>query len=143
MWKSTIKSQYLKWNLKNFKIKSLEKRKDEFTNIELSFDKLKDIAIFKFNNKICKVVKILIIFIINEKSILRIFSNENKQLRKSLKYYLKNLEFSREKGNKIEKYLKYRIIEDIISFYYKNIPSNIFKDKNVIKLFKDNSFYFL
>jgi hypothetical protein len=126
----------------NFNIKSLEERKDEFKNIELSYDKLKDIAIFKLNNKIFKVENTED-YVINEKSILSIFSKEKKQLSKSLKYYLKNLEFSREKGNKFwEIFLKSQVVEDIISFYYRNIPSNIFKDKNVIKLFKDNSFYF-
>ena len=62
---------------------------------------------------------------------------------KSLYYFLNNLEFSKEKGDKLwEQFLKTNIVENIVKLYYKNIPSDIFKDEKIINFFKDNSYYF-
>ena len=138
-------------SIKNFTVKTLEERKKEFKNYEIIFEKDMNEVSFKSkeNGKAIKLNKYND-YIINKKIIENKFKQkenkyhyQSKRMGKSLYYFLNNLEFSKGKGDKLwEQFLKTNIVENIVKLYYKNIPSDIFKDEKIINFFKDNSYHF-
>ena len=129
-------------SIKNFNLKSLEERKEEFKNIRFDINKTKNEATFIMeDNQI--TIQNPENLIIDEKLIIKLMNHRNVRISRSLTYFLNNEKFSKSKGDKFwESFLKSNIVEDIIKHFYKYIPSNIFKDEKIIKIFKENSFYF-
>ena len=60
----------------------------------------------------------------------------------SIKGYLLNYEINKLTGDKYwEEFLSSKIVEEIMKIYYGKFDCKIFKEKEVIDLFKNNSFY--
>lgn len=142
-------------SIKNYKIKSLDERKEEFKNYTINEDKENNKATFKkIDSNLTITIKNVNNYIIDNKTIGYFFNyyekksknefiNIIKKPNKSIYYFLNNLEFNRKRGDKLwDEFLKTNIAANIIQLYYKDIPFNLFMDDKIIKFFKENSFYF-
>ena len=119
----------------NFKYEDYSLEKDSKNNRLLI--KQKEKIVFSIDN--------LDYYRFNEDDIIDII--EKKKFNKyqglySLKGYLLNYEIKKDIGDKYwEEFLSSNIVEEIMKKYYSKFDCKIFKEKEVINMFKENSFY--